>query len=79
MIRTRRIAHELEVALTELVANAWDAGASLVDLVILGQISDPEHKSSILIETEQVLNDLFCLIQKDDDRHFDQMEALVTK
>lgn len=29
-----RIAHDPEVALTELVANAWDAGASLVDLTI---------------------------------------------
>lgn len=28
------IAHDSEVALTELVANAWDAGASLVDLTI---------------------------------------------
>jgi len=44
-----------------------------------GQISDPEHDPSILIETKQVLNDLLCLIQKDDDRHFDQMKALVTK
>lgn len=44
-----------------------------------GQISDPEHDPSILIETKQILNDLLCLIQKDDDRHFDQMKALVTK
>ena len=44
-----------------------------------GQISDPEHDPSILIETKQVLNDLLCLIQKDDDRHFDQMKALVVK
>lgn len=44
-----------------------------------GQISDPEHDPSILIETKHVLNDLLCLIQKDDDRHFDQMKALVTK
>jgi hypothetical protein len=29
-----RIAHDPEIALTELVANAWDAGASLVDLTI---------------------------------------------
>jgi Histidine kinase-, DNA gyrase B-, and HSP90-like ATPase len=29
-----RIAHDPEVALTELVANAWDAGASLVDIII---------------------------------------------
>jgi hypothetical protein len=35
LIRTLgRIAHDSEVALTELVANAWDAGASLVDLAI---------------------------------------------
>lgn len=44
-----------------------------------GQISDPEHDPSILIETKQVLNDLLCLIQKDDDRHFHQMKALVTQ
>lgn len=44
-----------------------------------GQISDPEHDPSIHIETQQVPNDLHCLIQKDDDRHFDQMKALVTK
>jgi len=42
-----------------------------------GQISDPEHDPSILIETKQVLNDLLCLIQKDDDRHFDEMKKLV--
>ena len=29
-----RIAQDAEIALTELVANAWDAGASLVDLTI---------------------------------------------
>jgi hypothetical protein len=29
-----QIAHDPEVALTELVANAWDAGASLVDIAI---------------------------------------------
>ena len=35
LVRTLgRIAHDPEVALTELVANAWDAGASLVDLNI---------------------------------------------
>lgn len=43
------------------------------------QISEPEHDPSILIETKQVLNDLLCLIQKDDNRHFDQMKALVTQ
>lgn len=42
-----------------------------------GQISDPEHDPSILIETKQVMNDLLCLIQEDDDRHFDQMKTLV--
>jgi hypothetical protein len=30
------IAHDPEVALTELVANAWDAGASLVDITVPG-------------------------------------------
>ena len=44
-----------------------------------GQISDPEHDPSILIETKQVLNDLLELIQKDDGRHFDQMKELVVK
>jgi len=44
-----------------------------------GQISDPEHDPSILIETKQVLNDLLSLIHKEDNRHFDQMKALVTK
>lgn len=35
LVRTLgRIAHDPEIALTELVANAWDAGASLVDLII---------------------------------------------
>ncbi len=35
LVRTLgRIAQDAEVALTELVANAWDAGASLVDLTI---------------------------------------------
>ncbi len=29
-----RIAHDPDVALTELVANAWDAGASCVDITI---------------------------------------------
>ena len=43
------------------------------------QISDPEHDPSILIETKQVLNELLCLIRKDDDRHFNQMKALATK
>lgn len=35
LIRTLgRIAHDPEIALTELVANAWDAGASLVDITV---------------------------------------------
>lgn len=35
LIRTLgRIAHDSDVALTELVANAWDAGASCVDITI---------------------------------------------
>ena len=35
LVRTLgRIAHDPEVALTELVANAWDAGATIVDLTI---------------------------------------------
>ena len=44
-----------------------------------GQISDPEHDPSILLETKPVLNDLLCLIEKDDYRHFVQMKDLVTK
>ena len=43
------------------------------------QISDPEHDPSILIETKQVLNDLLCLMQKEDKDHFGQMKNLVTK
>lgn len=43
------------------------------------QISEPEHDPSILIETKQVLSDLLCLIEKEDDRHFEQMKALVAK
>lgn len=43
LVRTLgRIAQDPEVALTELVANAWDAGASLVDLTI------PPAKSLVL-------------------------------
>jgi Histidine kinase-, DNA gyrase B-, and HSP90-like ATPase len=35
LVRTLgKIANDYEVALTELVANAWDAGASMVDLII---------------------------------------------
>jgi len=44
-----------------------------------GQISDPEHDPSILLETKQVLNDLLCMIQKEDGRHFDQMKDLVAR
>ena len=41
LVRTLgRIAHDPEVALTELVANTWDAGSSLVDLVIPSQRMD---------------------------------------
>ncbi len=37
LVRTLgRIAHDPEVALTEMVANAWDAGASLVDITVPG-------------------------------------------
>lgn len=38
-----RIAHDPEVALTELVANTWDAGASLVDLTI------PPNKDAAIV------------------------------
>lgn len=44
-----------------------------------GQIPDPEHDPSILLETKQVLDDLLHMIQKEDERHFDQMKELVTK
>lgn len=41
LVRTLgKIAHDAEVALTELVANTWDAGASLVDLTISPQRMD---------------------------------------
>jgi hypothetical protein len=41
LVRTLgRIAHDPEVALTELVANTWDAGASLVDIIIPPQRTD---------------------------------------
>ena len=43
------------------------------------QISDPEHDPSILLETKKVLNDLLCMIQKEDGRHFDEMKKLVDK
>ena len=38
-----RIAHEPDVALTELVANAWDAGASSIDITI------PSEKQNTLV------------------------------
>ena len=38
-----RIAHDPDVALTELVANAWDAGASFVDITI------PAEKQNALV------------------------------
>lgn len=41
-----RIAHEPDVALTELVANAWDAGASFVDITI------PPEKQGALVVTD---------------------------
>uniref|UniRef100_E6QPW0 ATP-binding protein n=1 Tax=mine drainage metagenome TaxID=410659 RepID=E6QPW0_9ZZZZ len=41
-----RIAHDPDVALTELVANAWDAGASLVDITI------PSEKQNTLVVTD---------------------------
>lgn len=44
-----------------------------------GQIPDPEHDPSILLETKQVLNDLLCMIQKEDNRHFDQMKDLISR
>lgn len=41
-----RIAHDPEVALTELVANAWDAGASFVDITI------PTEKQNALVVSD---------------------------
>src|SRR3990172_715816 len=41
-----RIAHDPDVALTELVANAWDAGASSVDIVI------PPAKENALVVSD---------------------------
>ncbi len=44
LIRTLgRLAHSPDVAITELVANAWDAGASQVDIVI------PDRKDELLV------------------------------
>lgn len=42
-----RIAQDPEVALTELVANAWDAGASLVDIII-----PPSRLLNLMIEDD---------------------------
>lgn len=39
-----RIAHDPDVALTELVANAWDAGASFVDITI-----PPEKQNALVV------------------------------
>lgn len=39
-----RIAHDPDVALTELVANAWDAGASFVDITI-----PPEKQNTLVV------------------------------
>lgn len=48
LVRTLgRIAHDPEVALTELVANAWDAGASLVDITI-----PPSHELALTVEDD---------------------------
>jgi len=41
-----RIAHDPDVALTELVANAWDAGASYVDITI------PTEKQNALVVSD---------------------------
>ena len=41
-----RIAHDPDVALTELVANAWDAGASFVDITI------PTEKQNTLVVSD---------------------------
>ena len=48
LVRTLgRIAHDPEVALTELVANAWDAGASLIDLTI-----PPSRELALTVEDD---------------------------
>ena len=39
-----RIAHDPDVALTELVANAWDAGASFVDITL-----PPEKQNALVV------------------------------
>lgn len=44
LVRTLgRIAHDPDVAITELVANAWDAGASKVDIIV------PTEKKNVLV------------------------------
>ncbi|MEQ1638733.1 MAG: ATP-binding protein [Methylococcales bacterium] len=44
LVRTLgRIAHDPEIAITELVANAWDAGASKVDIIV------PTEKNNALV------------------------------
>lgn len=48
LVRTLgRIAQDSEVALTELVANAWDAGASIVDLTI-----PPDRHLALTVEDD---------------------------
>ncbi|UUX96131.1 ATP-binding protein [Aquabacterium sp. J223] len=48
LVRTLgRIAQDPEVALTELVANAWDAGASLVDLIV-----PPTNELALTVEDD---------------------------
>jgi hypothetical protein len=48
LVRTLgHIAHDPEIALTELVANAWDAGASLVDLII-----PPTHSLVLTVQDD---------------------------
>jgi len=42
-----RIAHDPDVALTELVANAWDAGASFVDITI-----PPEKQNALVVSDD---------------------------
>ncbi|MFZ2629495.1 MAG: ATP-binding protein, partial [Rugosibacter sp.] len=42
-----RIAHDPDVALTELVANAWDAGASFVDITI-----PPEKQNTLVVSDD---------------------------
>lgn len=48
LVRTLgRISHDPEVALTELVANAWDAGGSLVDITI-----PPEKGGALIVQDD---------------------------